>query len=267
MKVLCPVEFSNSCVNAVHYATRLCESMSGGSIQLLHCSYVQSRAMVFVDVSEMFKQQALSDMQQLVKEMDYDPQLVSFSFKVSNADPKRFIIPYAEQREFDYIVVGTKGLTALKEYIIGSVTETLFNHSGVPVFAVPPSYKNKKGIKRVVFAIDGSVPKAVLDKVCPIVKANKAKLNFVHVKNESKGRPPISEWDCELDVRPDFTIIPMAQSVVDSIGRYCKVTKADLLVMLKKKRGWFYRLLHKSNTKTKLYQLKRPLLVIPTGTL
>jgi nucleotide-binding universal stress UspA family protein len=46
------------------------------------------------------------------------------------------IIRYAKQNEFDIIVIGTKGMTAVEEFFLGSVANNVIHHAHCPVFAI-----------------------------------------------------------------------------------------------------------------------------------
>jgi nucleotide-binding universal stress UspA family protein len=46
------------------------------------------------------------------------------------------IITYARQNKFDVIVIGTKGMTAVEEFFLGSVANKVIHHAHCPVFAI-----------------------------------------------------------------------------------------------------------------------------------
>jgi nucleotide-binding universal stress UspA family protein len=46
------------------------------------------------------------------------------------------IINYAKQNNFDVIVIGTKGMTAVEEFFLGSVANNVIHHAHCPVFAI-----------------------------------------------------------------------------------------------------------------------------------
>jgi len=46
------------------------------------------------------------------------------------------IITYARQNKFDVIVIGTKGMTAVEEFFLGSVANNVIHHAHCPVFAI-----------------------------------------------------------------------------------------------------------------------------------
>jgi len=50
--------------------------------------------------------------------------------------PAEEILEYAEENNIDLIIMGTQGLTGIKKFLIGSVTEKVLRHSKVPVMIV-----------------------------------------------------------------------------------------------------------------------------------
>jgi len=46
------------------------------------------------------------------------------------------IIGYAKQNDYDVILIGTKGMTAVEEFFLGSVANNVIHHAHCPVFAI-----------------------------------------------------------------------------------------------------------------------------------
>ena len=46
------------------------------------------------------------------------------------------IIGYAKQNDYDVIIVGTKGMTTVEEFFLGSVANNVIHHTHCPVFAI-----------------------------------------------------------------------------------------------------------------------------------
>jgi nucleotide-binding universal stress UspA family protein len=52
------------------------------------------------------------------------------------ASPSAAIIDYAKMNNIDLITVGTKGMTGLKQFLLGSVANNVITHAHCPVLAV-----------------------------------------------------------------------------------------------------------------------------------
>lgn len=56
---------------------------------------------------------------------------------VTEGIPARDLLEYAENNGIDLATMGTHGRTGLNRYLLGSTTERLIRHAGMPVLAVP----------------------------------------------------------------------------------------------------------------------------------
>jgi len=65
-----------------------------------------------------------------------DADLRSVEASVLSGTPARAILDYVEERNIDFIVLGTHGRTGLERYLLGSVTEKIVRVADVPVLTV-----------------------------------------------------------------------------------------------------------------------------------
>ena len=61
---------------------------------------------------------------------------IVFKGKISYGDAKSEIIDFAKNSKFDIIVIGSRGLTPVKELLLGSVSNAVVHKSNVPVLVV-----------------------------------------------------------------------------------------------------------------------------------
>ncbi|MFC4544507.1 universal stress protein [Halosolutus amylolyticus] len=80
---------------------------------------------------------------------DYDEGL-DVTTRVREGTPFQSIREYANRREIDVIVMGTKGRTGIDRVLLGSVTENVLRTARTPVLAVPPN-TDEPGIADVPF--------------------------------------------------------------------------------------------------------------------
>ncbi|AEH61198.1 UspA domain protein [Methanosalsum zhilinae DSM 4017] len=52
-------------------------------------------------------------------------------------NPAEMLIDYAQKKDADLIVMGTKGMSGIKRFMLGSVAENVVRHSKKPVMVVP----------------------------------------------------------------------------------------------------------------------------------
>lgn len=65
------------------------------------------------------------------KGVNIKKEVVESSDSISKA-----IINYAKENNFDIIVIGTKGMTAVEEFFLGSVANSVIHRAHCPVFAI-----------------------------------------------------------------------------------------------------------------------------------
>ncbi|MEM1903613.1 MAG: universal stress protein, partial [Pyrobaculum sp.] len=56
--------------------------------------------------------------------------------EVRSGNPPTEILNYAEEREVDLIVMGSRGLSAIQRLVLGSVSQTVVSRARVPVLVV-----------------------------------------------------------------------------------------------------------------------------------
>jgi nucleotide-binding universal stress UspA family protein len=80
------------------------------------------------------KKEAQETIDQIIKM--YNGKHEAFHF-TPEGNPKEEIIAMAQEWKADLIVMGTHGRTGLKHLLMGSVSESVIQHSKIPVMVVP----------------------------------------------------------------------------------------------------------------------------------
>ena len=268
MKVLCPTDFSKASVNASKWLAHFLSDYEESKVHLLHCVNIRSRAGMFLKMDKIFIDRAEEDMNQLIEELKSISNNVTFTSSVVVYDPKTYITTYAQNHDFDLIVTGTKGLTALKDMTIGSVTQYIVNNSNISVLAIPDEIDYKK-IKSIVIGVDDRLVagERVTKPLIEICKKTGAKLWMVHVRK--KGDSPF-EYDPGLDIyfrelNYEYKALEYDESVAETLTEYCDDVDADMLCMIHRQRNWLENLMHRSFTKSELFKIETPLLVLHGG--
>lgn len=77
------------------------------------------------------KEQKLKQIEGRVKKEE-----ISYELKVLNGEPGPAIVEYANKNEFDVVIVGSRGLNALQEMVLGSVSHKIAKRANCPVLIV-----------------------------------------------------------------------------------------------------------------------------------
>jgi nucleotide-binding universal stress UspA family protein len=127
-RILCPIDFSETCVRAMTHAEPLAEKF-GAELILLHA----------FDTPETYDRTG----QTHPADRELEPRLreiQSSRVKVRHAlhagPPGDVICWFAEANHCDLIVMGTHGRTGLKHFFLGSVAEHVVRHARCPVLVL-----------------------------------------------------------------------------------------------------------------------------------
>ncbi len=275
-KILVPTDFSNNALKAVGYAAEIAKK-SGATIFLLH---------VIEPTINMATMQADSSRKKVLEERraelnlalksiaDVYPQIKVIPFLAGGAIVSS-ILDYAEKEEMDMIVMGTKGVSGLKKFFMGSVAAGVIGKTKIPVLTVPVSYemeepdavafatnqfeKNKDVLKKIVVfsklfssAIHLVVFKDINENINADLIYNEEQLNdYLQFLKETF---PAVIFKGELLEGKDFEI---------EIDRYSNKNEVDVIAMVTYPKSFFEKVLQKSVTKKMAFHSTIPILAIP----
>lgn len=61
---------------------------------------------------------------------------INYEIKILRGEPGPTIVTYANENQFDIVVIGSRGLNALQEFVIGSVSHKVAKRANCPVMIV-----------------------------------------------------------------------------------------------------------------------------------
>jgi nucleotide-binding universal stress UspA family protein len=182
--ILCPVDFSEASCHAVGYATALART-SGADIVGLH---VEEKAVVTVAAARgaviggVDARPDAAVLQRIERQFGApSPQIVA---DLAPGDPADVIARYARFRGADLVVIGTRGASGIRHFLLGSVTEEVIRRSTVPVLAVPPQAAPAPSLpfQNVLVATDFSAASlAALDASIRLGAGEAARVTLLHV--------------------------------------------------------------------------------------
>ena len=265
MKILCPIDFSETSVNASRWAAAFASEFPDAKLELAHFIFFKRRAGMFLHIDEIFRERAEEDFEQLTAELKKNHPNLEITSSIFSANPKDGIVNVAKSGHHDYIIVGSTGLTALKNMTIGSVTEYIIKNSKVPALAIPPNTKYTQ-IKSVALAVDDELIEnlAALSAVKDLCVHTKAKLHVIHVAEPGDSAfeydPGVDMYFRNMDYK--YEKLSLQGTLTSTINGYCRENNMDVLCMVHHKRNWIQKILSKSVTKRELFNLELPFLVI-----
>jgi nucleotide-binding universal stress UspA family protein len=264
LKILVPTDFSDHANNALDYAVNII-NQTGGRILLYNVYQVQSTTGSFVSIEKYISEDAEAEMQKILRRVE--PQLKGTAIidsKVTRGHTVSLICKVADKANYDLIVMGTQGKTGLKGVFIGSNTVGIMNGAETPVLAIPNGFKYRP-MKKIVLAIDSEPisSKAVINSLQRIIKAFKPEVSVFHLETELVD----AGIDPSVDIYLENINYTTYQRVTkdgfhDSINHFVAEENADMLCMIRRKRGLLYEILHPSTTRKKVFDSPVPLLIL-----
>lgn len=150
-KILVPIDFSENSKNALRVAVGIAHN-SGAKVEMLHVNlaaiysaplseYVAASSIV-VD-NKQYGEEASEELEQLKETLLADPALAGLEITIRVADGflHNTINTVANDDGIDLVVMGTKGVSGLTEFLLGSNTEKVIRTAPCPVLAVPETAK------------------------------------------------------------------------------------------------------------------------------
>ncbi len=168
----------------------------------------------------------------------------------------------------DAIIMGVTDAGKLSETIVGSASVDVARHADVPVIIVPPDAE-LTSIKQVMLAcnfekVTDIRPAKYISDLLESTGARMVALNIDHEERNSSTGPAIQVSLLEQLMeryKPEYFVIDNGD-FVESINHMALEKKADLIITIPKKAGWFDGLFKKNHTKALAFHSHVPLMVI-----
>ncbi|WP_163537227.1 universal stress protein [Gracilibacillus sp. YIM 98692] len=135
-KILLATDGSEHSKRAAENAFHIAQCSSGSQLEVVYVVGAdKAKSDVLnnwnsVDLNDSRKEQ-LGEAERLSKETGIDYQV-----KVLHGDPGPSIVDYANKNNFDVVILGSRGLNGLQEFVLGSVSHKVAKRANCPVLIV-----------------------------------------------------------------------------------------------------------------------------------
>jgi nucleotide-binding universal stress UspA family protein len=269
VNILVPTDLSNLSKVAAQYAIKVANHLEG-NVTLLHVinsiqptrAHMQLRIKV---LEEEIEQVAKEDMERLTSDL---------SKLVKTAQPLKFKVvkaasfndsvrKEAKKLRTGLIVMGTRGASGLKKYVMGTNTASVIEVSHVPVLAVP-ELATFKHFKNVVFATDMRHTQKEIKTLIPYLEKFGSTVHIIHVTSSLKDVSAVEKKLSALVEKSGYNDVVVRvmvnKNVDEAIDHYVTTTKADLLATFTHEHSFYDKLFNRSITRRIAFQSKVPLL-------
>ena len=264
-KIIIPTDFSKNAQKAIDYALFLFKNEV--------CTFYILHAYHSVPSADKTKKDFQEDLNRLVKNLQSQHTEDKHNFEgILESDSLLSLISRTlKDKGGDYIFMGTKGLSKLREIFVGSNTLDLIKYvDNCPILMVPGAHEYTD-LKKVVFATDfkhAFSPKE-LTPFLNIAKLWDATMNIVHIKTEellSETQKANKELlrDILKDTRHLFFEVRQHDSVANTLIEIENTNRSmGIMALLKTEHGFFKKLTRQNIIKSVAFNTKKPFMILP----
>ncbi len=260
-KILVPVDFSDTSSNALSYAIQL---FGPGSLEVtvLNVYGNRSTALLMKNIDGILEKDAKSRMDELLTPFREKYPEVAFTVKITKNQPVPAITALGDSGRFDYIVMGTKGASGLKEVFLGSVAGGVVSKTKAPVIVVPGDHTFRP-LDTIIFSVgnDPFSDPAVVEPLRRIARLHHSKIKVLHIAEKKtpqieKALTAIEEFNPSVDYA--FGTGKTSKDLDD----YLMKDFSGMVCLIRSKKGFIDRLLSESVTLKQTFNSPVPLLIL-----
>jgi len=269
VNILVPTDLSEVSKTAVQYALKIVNKL-GGTLTLLHVVTIiqPTRATMRLQLKSLEKDlldTSREDLEAFVKSISKQIKAED-SIKVKVAKGTSFndaVKREAKKLRTGLIVMGTKGASGLRKYVLGSNTASVIEVSHVPVLAVP-ELGEFKSFKNVVYATDLKHVQKELKTMIPYLEKFNSTVHLLHVtpllKEVSALEKKIDGIVKKAGITNVVCKVIVNKNIDEAIDYYVAESNADLLAMFTHDVSFYEKLFNRSMTRKMAFHSKVPLL-------
>lgn len=272
-KILFPTDFSEVSKNAFIYALKLADAIHA-EIITLHVYELDSPT--YLDVSiylqDIYEYEELSDFENYKDEVPLLRNIAEENnmghIKISNVLIKGFlvkeVVKLSKKENIDFIVMGTKGVTHLREVFLGTVATKIMNECDATVLAIPEkcSYMPiEKILFNTRFHMDDIEP---LKKVVTLANVFHSHIDCLNIK----APHTVYKDDFVVDFKNIFKDqnitfhSVLANDIEGEILSFIEKNKINMVAIHERHRGFFEKIFQVSLSKKLTFHINIPILSV-----
>ena len=269
INILVPTDFSDLSKVAIRYAIRFANKIDA-NVTLLHVVSLIQPARASMRLRLRSVEQELLE----AAEEDITALAAEFQKEVKTKHPLKTSVvkgPYfneavsreAKRLRSGLIIMGTRGASGIKKYVVGTNTASVIDVSSTPVLVIP-ELAEFKNFKNVVYATDLTHTDKELKILIPYFLKFDSIVHLIHVTSSLKQVSAIEKRIDEIVEKAGYNNVIVRvmvnKNVDEAIQHYLDSTKADILATFTHEYGFYEKLFDRSLTRKLAFQSKIPLL-------
>jgi len=277
-KILVPTDFSPNANRAIDYAVQIAK-LNQATIYVIHAMdhlypVGESNLLSKEDYNKQQTEEAFTSLEMIRRSIE-DTEQVLVNIQLYNGSVTDTIVVAAEEHQADLVIMGTLGITGIKDKIFGSQTAAVISNSTVPVMAIPLEYDWKTPAKILLAINRFDEVSEILLPVFDFAKVFNAEVRVAVFTDEdnaaaaefiSNAKEIVFAEEKLRRMYPGLRINAehlSGRHFDDTINEYIAGNQVDLLTMTTHKRSFIGGIFKKSLTRKMSYHSKVPILAIP----
>lgn len=277
-RVLIPTDFSSHAFNALSYAHMLFQdteveytlfnAYAPSALQLVG----NKSPLRLAGIYKSLKETSLNKLEALKTEISNRNEIPNHSYRMQTHDGtlKEGIKAFTKE-DYDFIIMGSKGATGLKEIFMGSVTQSIVSlHQEIPLLIIP---------EKVTFRIPDTIgfatdftrdySKEELEPLLQLTRLYSSTVRMVEVYRNRVLSPTQKKHLEHLesllnDIQYNFHVIPEFSSLENCINVFNDELEIDLMVLIDYPKNFFERLMREPVIKKMTFHTTLPFLILPS---
>lgn len=271
-KILCPVDFSDTSLNAIEFAVAIAKKFHS-KITLLHVFTERdfNKAMGSVAKGKSFKEllgmarNRLESLVNSINDSSVGESTFSCDYYLELGELIDKVDEIALEQQYELLVMGTTGVSRTDGIFFGSNTEDIIERVRKPILCIPEEATFKQ-FNRIVYGSDYlEEDKIAIQEVISFATIFDARIDVLHVNLDDSDKQ-YDTFTEELKSFITYKKISFSHKKYDQIGeglnQHVVDTKSDLLVVFKRDLNFVKSIFSKSLTKTLAFTIDKPLLVL-----
>lgn len=275
-KILFPTDFSIAAEKAFLYALELTSKLNA-ELTLLHVYELPELGRTLQnttrEVYELMEMESLETFKKSVEKLrafaeENGYANIDFKQIMTEGEAVYNITGIAKEESVDYIVMGTKGASGLKEVFLGSVASGVIDNANCNVISVPEKTDYKEKLDRIAYLTNYTEKEVEsFNTIAAFAKKFNAKINCIHFdeENQEVSKDEMDSWKSKLNhqgVEVEYNIIS-GDNFEESLADFYKKEGIDVVAIQPRKRNFFVKIFSKGVSKKLAHHIEIPLFTLP----
>lgn len=267
-QLLCPVDFSETSLNALEYAVSIAEKHKA-DLSLVYVfteEYYNEHLNEGVKNYQEYEEEFKSRLDVIADEIR--SKSFSCTAHVLSGNFLKSIENFIRLKTIDFLVVGTKGSSDYFDQIVGSNTIKLIDNLDIPILTVPKK-AFFEGLNKVVYATSyRDEDKIALRELFEFSAPFNSAITVLHLSKRDNLIEEVLLSNFKEDLKSlidcdniSFDTKTYSEDLVLGIDKYMSEEQSNVLAIMMEKRNLIDRLFHKSVTKELSYMMDYPILI------